>query len=63
MHSIENLRGIPRDINSEVHLSKIRKKWNKFYKTNSNPTQQQLLDKATQIDDMFGTQFTPTIRE
>jgi len=62
MHSLENLRGIPKEINSEIHLSKIRKEWNKFYRQNPNPTKQQLLDKATEIDDMFGTEFNPPVR-
>ncbi|WP_337165881.1 RHS repeat-associated core domain-containing protein [Vibrio fluvialis] len=62
MHSLENLRGIPKSINSDVHLSKIRKEWNRFYRTNANPSQQQLLDKATEIDNKFGSQFNPPIR-
>jgi hypothetical protein len=61
MHSLENLRGIPKDVNSDVHLSKIRKEWNRFYKQNANPTKQQLLDKATEIDQKFGSQFKPSI--
>ena len=62
MHSLENLRGIPKEINNDVHFSKIRKEWNSFYKTNPNPTKQQLLDKATEIDDKFGKQFNPPVR-
>ena len=62
IHSLENLRGIPKSINSDVHLSKIRKEWNRFYRTNANPSQQQLLDKATEIDNKFGSQFNPPIR-
>ena len=54
LHSLENLRGIPKSINSDVHLSKIRIEWNKFYKqfdlNGTVPTRQQLLDKATEID-------------
>jgi hypothetical protein len=65
IHSLENLRGIPTDINSELHLSKIRIEWNKFYRqfdsTGTVPTQQQLLDKATEIDKLFGTRFTPGV--
>lgn len=63
MHSLENLRGIPKVINSDVHLSQIRKEWNRFYRQNPNPTQQQLLDKATEIDNKFGTQFVPPVRD
>jgi hypothetical protein len=38
LHSLENLRGIPKGINSDVHLSKIRKEWNEFYRTNPTAT-------------------------
>jgi uncharacterized Zn-binding protein involved in type VI secretion len=62
MHSLENLRGIPKPINSDVHLSQIRRSWNEFYRNNPNPTQQQLLDHATRIDDQFGHLFDPPIR-
>ncbi len=63
LHSLENLRGIPKEINSDVHLSKVRKEWNKFYRENPSPTKQQLLDKATNIDNQFGSQFTPPVRD
>jgi hypothetical protein len=63
LHSLENLRGIPKEINSDVHLSKIRKEWNRFYRENPSPTQQQLLEKATDIDNQFGNQFTPPVRD
>ncbi|REC41605.1 DUF6443 domain-containing protein [Chryseobacterium pennipullorum] len=62
MHSLENLRGIPKSINSDVHLSQIRKIWNKFYKENANPTKKQILDQATIIDQKFGRQFTPQVK-
>src|SRR3954454_3997782 len=62
LHSLDNLRGIPKEINSDVHLSEIRKEWNRFYRTHPEPTQQQLLDKATEIDDKYGTQFKPPVR-
>ena len=62
LHSLENLRGIPKTINSDVHLSKIRVEWNKFYSSTPNPTRQQFLQKAKEIDDMFGSQFYPPIR-
>lgn len=62
MHSLGNLRGIPKGINSDLHLSKIRKSWNQFYRNNPNPTKQQLLDHATKIDDQFGHLFDPPVR-
>lgn len=43
IHSLENLRGIPKAINSDVHLSQIRVEWNQFYRANPNPSQAQLL--------------------
>jgi hypothetical protein len=66
MHSLENLRGIPTDINSDVHLSQIRVEWNRFYKpfiaSGTQPTKEQLLKKATEIDDKLGSLFKPPVR-
>jgi hypothetical protein len=31
IHSLNNLRGVPKSINAELHLSKIRRAWNDFY--------------------------------
>ena len=66
IHSIQNLRGISPEINSTLHLSQIRLEWNKFYNQfplgGVLPTQQQFLDKATEIDNMFGGLFSPPIR-
>ena len=66
MHSMANLRGIPKDKNSDIHLSKIRREWNKFYKKFESqgkfPTKDELLQKATEIDDKYGHLFDPPIR-
>jgi len=65
MNSLENLRGIPQDINSEVHLKAIRKRWNDFYDANPdgpNMSKQKLLNFAKQIDNEFGHLFLPPIR-
>lgn len=59
MHSLENLRGIPKELNSELHLSFIRKEWNRFYRETPFATKEQLLEKATAIDNMIGNRFTP----
>lgn len=59
IHSLENHRGIPNAINSDVHLSQIRKLMNQFYRTNPSPTAEQLLEQATKIDEQFGLQFLP----
>jgi hypothetical protein len=61
LHSVENLRGIPKEKNSELHLSTIRKEWNKFYRENAFPTKEQLLEKASEIDNVIGSQFNPPI--
>jgi len=66
LHSIENLRGIPRTVNSSVHLSAIRKEWNVFYRRfeagGTMPPRQDVLNEATRIDDMLGHLFTPKER-
>jgi len=59
MNSLENLRGIPKEVNSDLHLSRIRRAWNQFYRENATATQQQLLQKATEIDSTYGGQFLP----
>jgi hypothetical protein len=65
IHSLENLRGIPKAINSDVHLSQIRVEWNRFYKpfieSGTSPTKAQLLEKAAEIDAKFGSKFTPPV--
>jgi len=59
LHSTENLRGIPKEINSDLHLRKIRLEWNDFYEENENPTVEQFLDFATYIDLKYGYLFLP----
>ncbi|MFC3960204.1 DUF4157 domain-containing protein [Halovivax cerinus] len=62
IHSLENLRGIPKELNSEVHLSEIRREWDKFYDENPSPSKEELLNKATEIDDAYGHVFEPPVR-
>jgi len=62
IHSLENLRGVPKDINAEVHLSEIRREWNQFYRENPTVTKEMLLQKATQIDLKYSNRFNPPIR-
>jgi hypothetical protein len=65
IHSLQNLRGIPKSINSELHLSQIRIEWNRFYKpfleSGTSPTKAQLLEKATEIDLKYRSKFTPPV--
>ncbi|MEK0160815.1 pre-toxin TG domain-containing protein [Pseudoalteromonas piscicida] len=72
MHSIENLRGIPADINNTVHLSEITKsEWKSFYKkypSDCSPTPaclpsiEDLFQKVEEIDDKWGHLFYPPVR-
>ena len=66
IHAYENLRGIPNEINNEVHLSKIRKEWNQFYKDVAKGkiklTRESFFSKAKEIDKMFGNQFKPNMK-
>jgi hypothetical protein len=61
IHSYENLRGIPKNLNSDLHLSKIRKEWNKFYRDNPFPSKEEILNKRNAIDNAFGHVFNPPI--
>ncbi|WP_423836167.1 RHS repeat-associated core domain-containing protein [Streptomyces cathayae] len=62
INSLENLRGVPKSVNSDLHLSRIRILWNGFYKTHPNPSRQEVLNYATFVDDFVGNEFTPRIR-
>jgi hypothetical protein len=61
MHSLENLRGIPLELNADLHLSKIRRSWDDFYLQYPHPTREQLLRKASEIDAHFGHLFLPPV--
>jgi hypothetical protein len=62
IHSLENLRGISKETNVELHLSQIRREWNQFYRQHPNATKEQLLRKATEIDKKYGNQFIPPVK-
>jgi RHS repeat-associated protein len=62
IHRLDNLRGIPKTVNSDLHLSRIRKAWNKFYRANPNPSKQSFLDAAAEIDKLYGNEFLPTLK-
>jgi hypothetical protein len=61
IHSLENLRGIPKELNSDLHLSKIAKEWTQFFSANRTATREQLLQKATEIDLKYGRFFKPPV--
>ena len=66
LDSLENLRGVPANLNSDVHLSGIRRMWNQFHdhysNTGTTPTKQDVLDFASLVDDAFGDLFDPPVR-
>jgi hypothetical protein len=63
IHSLENLRGIRKGAANELHQSQFRKEWDAFYapflKNGTQPTKVQLLQKATEMDAKYRSQFTP----
>ena len=59
IHALRNLRGIPKNMNPDLHLSQIRKAWNEFYRANANPTKQQVQDFAQKLDQQLGATFEP----
>jgi hypothetical protein len=61
IHSLKNLCGIPKSISPDLHLSKIRRAWNEFYRAHPSPTRQDVLDFAAQLDRRFGTIFEPPL--
>jgi hypothetical protein len=61
IHSLENLRGIPNERNSDLHLSQITREWRRFFKVNPNLTREQVLQKATEIDLKYGRFFKPPV--
>jgi hypothetical protein len=62
IHSLQNLRGVPKSSNADVHLRAIRKAWNRFYKEHPSPSKRDLLDFATHIDKTYGKYFRPRLR-
>jgi len=64
LNSLENLRGIPKEINNDLHLRQIRTLWNKLYdyydkRPNMSPTRQTILDYVEHVDRELGYQFNP----
>jgi hypothetical protein len=51
IHSLGNLTGIPKHLNSKVHLSEIRRIWNNFYTKNPTATRADIEHFARIIDD------------
>ena len=62
MHSLENLRGMP----SQTFHQNITNIWNSFLQPYRNsgqaPPMNLILQKAKEIDDLYGAQFIPPVR-
>ena len=50
IHGLKNLTGIPKHLNSQVHLSDVRRLWNNFYAKNPDATRADLNHFARIID-------------
>lgn len=62
-HSLQNLRGIPKELDSLLHKVIFRQEWDEFYESHPQPTRQQVLDYVTYIDKKYGHLFNPPIGE
>jgi hypothetical protein len=62
MHSLENLRGIPKEKDNKLHQIEIDNEWEKFRRRTDNITKSKLLTKATEVDDKYGVEFLPPVR-
>jgi hypothetical protein len=61
INSLFNLRGIPKDMNSRLHLSQLRMEWDRFYKTHMMATRQEIIDFKVTLDQKYGNQFNPKV--
>ncbi|MBM7585885.1 hypothetical protein JOC86_002427 [Bacillus pakistanensis] len=62
IHALENLRGIPKEVNNNIHLSKIRRDWNRFYRNNPNPTKEEVINYMIELDKKYGENFNPPVK-
>lgn len=62
INSLLNLRGIPIELNSELHLIALRKEWDKFYFEHPSATRQQIIDFKVTLDQKYGHLFNPEVK-
>jgi hypothetical protein len=69
LNSLESHRGIPNELNSQMHLSEIGNIWISFYNSFKYapegrivPTKAQIFAQVKAIDDKYGHLFYPPIR-
>jgi len=63
INSIENLRGIRGEFDTNLHQKVIKGEWSDFYRSHPIATRQQVIDKVTEIDKKYGRLFDPPIGE
>ncbi|MBZ9979186.1 hypothetical protein [Mesorhizobium sp. BR-1-1-10] len=63
MHSLQNLRGIPKSLDNLLHNKIFRFEWDEFYASHPQPTRQQVLEYVEYIDKKYGHLFNPPIGE
>ncbi|MDX8468921.1 hypothetical protein RFM26_24740 [Mesorhizobium sp. VK23B] len=61
INSVENLRGIPKDLNEILHLIILRRENDEFHARYPHPTEQQILDHSTMMDKKYGHHFIPPV--
>ncbi|WP_144241231.1 hypothetical protein [Fimbriimonas ginsengisoli] len=62
IHSLENLRRIPKELDSTLHHRDIRGEWNRFFRENPTTTRSKIFRKVREIAAMYGHQFVPPVR-
>ncbi|MET3577662.1 hypothetical protein ABID19_000677 [Mesorhizobium robiniae] len=63
MHSLQNLRGIPKELDDLLHKVVFRFEWDEFYRLNPSTNRQQMIDYASYIDKKYGYLFNPPVGE
>jgi hypothetical protein len=61
LDAIKNLRGVPKELNSELHLSFIRRAWNRFYSNYPNASRADIEQYASILDSFVGSLFNPPV--
>ena len=62
IHSTSNARGIPKGINSDLHLRIIRSEWDAFYAARPNATRREIEAMRDLIDCKYGPLFIPPMQ-
>ncbi|MER9891705.1 hypothetical protein NKJ40_06310 [Mesorhizobium sp. M0119] len=63
LNSIENLRGINKKVDVNLHKKVIRGEWDDFFRSHPVASRREVLDKVTDIDKKYGHLFDPPLGE